>query len=115
MNIQAIAAAMTLAVSAAGSAAAAEPNQNSPTNTTLNVNVVNTPTVNVGSMPAVTLSGSATVKIGNTSANPVPSLDVEKLARIPYQSFRNFSGCGSPPCGQYLAAIPNGYRLVVQH
>src|SRR5438552_1402331 len=75
------AAAIILVVSAARPATAADPTPNAPTSSTQNVNVVNTPTVNVGTMPAVTLSASSTVKVGNTSANPVPSLDVEKLAR----------------------------------
>src|SRR5260370_42650707 len=76
-----------------------------PTNSTQNVNVVNTPTVslsgtptvNVGTMPAVSLSGtpavnvanSPTVHVGNTLSGPVPALDAEKVSRIPYQSFVN--------------------------
>src|SRR5258708_7097002 len=101
----ATAAVLTLAAFAFKSAATADPSASSPTSTQ-NVNVVNTPTVNVGTIPAVTLSSSATVKVGNTSANPVPSFDVEKLARIPYQSKRSFGGCMNVPCGLYLSGVP---------
>jgi hypothetical protein len=54
-------AALILALSAAESAAAADPNVSSQNTSTQNVNVVNTPTVTVGSLPPVSLSGTPTV------------------------------------------------------
>jgi hypothetical protein len=72
-------------------------------------------TVNIGNSPAVTISGAPTVTVGNTWANPVPGVDKERLARIPYSSAKGFNNCQNLPCGLYITAPPDGYRLVVQH
>lgn len=115
-----------------------------PPSGTQSVDVINTPTVNVGTLPAVTLSGtptvnvgntptvtlggtptvnlgaSSTVKVGNTLASPVPGVDTEKLARIPYQSLvSGFSGApnctvNATSCQKDFGAAPAGYRLVIE-
>jgi hypothetical protein len=87
------------------------------------VNIVNTPTVNVGNTPtvnigagSVAISNTPTVTLSNTTTNPVPALDVERAARLPYQSFYDMNVCsGIVPCGFTFASVPSGYRLVVQH
>jgi hypothetical protein len=93
---------------------------------TQNVNVVNTPTVNVGTLPAVTLNGTPTVNVGSlpavtvtgtptvTVGNTVHVVDVERLARIPYQSTQ-FTVGGCISCQLSFTAAPPGYRLVLQH
>jgi hypothetical protein len=110
-----------------------------------NVNVVNTPSVNVKTMPAVTLSGtptvnvgslppvtgsvsitnspsvtgtvnignSPTVQVGNTKSSPANALDVERAARIPYESSQQ--SIGYPQETSTFPAAPSGYRLVLQH
>jgi hypothetical protein len=81
---------------------------NASPSTTQNVNVVNTPSVSV--------SGSVTV--GNTAAQPVPGVDVERLARIPYQKVVAMASasCGVGSCGANISvpAVP-GTRLVIEH
>jgi hypothetical protein len=67
-------------------------------------------TVNIGNSPTVTISGAPTVTVGNTFTNPVPGVDKEKLARIPYSSAKGFGGCQDNPCRLYITAPPDGYR-----
>ena len=56
------------------------------------------------------------VQIVNTSANPVPTTSVEKLARIPYQSSYRTTNCtGVTNCFFSFTAAPSGYRLVVEN
>jgi hypothetical protein len=78
-----------------------------------NVNVVNTPSVNVDTLPAVTLSGTPTFQVGNTKSNPVNALDVERAARIPYESIQTMQGF--PQETATFPSAPSGYRLVLQH
>lgn len=62
---------------------------------------------------------STPVTVYNTSAQPVLNLDVERQARIPYES--NVSGqyCPAPgtsgSCFFYFTSPPTGYRLVVEN
>lgn len=86
------------------------------------VDVVNTPTVNVGNTPTVNI-GAGSIAISNTptvnlstTTNPVLALDVERVVRLPYQSFYDMNlYSGIIPCGFSFASVPPGYRLVVQH
>lgn len=54
------------------------------------------------------------VQVTNTAANPVPNLDTERNARIPYQSSINASPCSIAPCDFLMSPVPAGYRLVAQ-
>ena len=61
---------------------------------------------------------STPVQVMNTSASSVPNLDTEKLARIPYESTATASNCPSfavGACFFNFAAVPAGYRLVVEN
>ena len=59
---------------------------------------------------------AAMVQVVNTSANPVPTTDTEKLARIPYQStYRTTTCVNVTNCFFEFTAAPAGYRLVVEH
>jgi hypothetical protein len=55
------------------------------------------------------------VQVVNSSSSPVPNLDVERNARIPYQSTQTVA-CQPQQyyCQVPLTAVPAGYRLVVQ-
>jgi len=54
------------------------------------------------------------VNVVNGTSNPVQSADVEKLARIPYQSsYRTTTCTGLTNCFFSFTAAPSGYRLVV--
>jgi hypothetical protein len=59
------------------------------------------------------------VNVVNTTANPVPNLDTEKLARIPYESTAIGSNCPAPgqvgACFFSFSPVPGGYRLVVEN
>jgi hypothetical protein len=60
------------------------------------------------------------VQVVNTSANPVPNLDTERNARVPYESSQQASGnCpsvnGPQQCTYFFLQAPIGYRLVVQN
>jgi hypothetical protein len=59
------------------------------------------------------------VQVMNTNASPVPNLDTEKLARVPYESTASASNCPAPgnvgACFFNFAAVPAGYRLVVEN
>jgi len=57
------------------------------------------------------------VQVVNTSANPVPNLDTERVARIPYQSNIIVSTCnGLQNCAlSGFTTVPAGYRLVVEN
>jgi hypothetical protein len=104
----ATAAVVILAVSTTGIARADQNQQ-----PTQSVNVVNTPTV--------TISGTPTVKatVANTASNPVPSLDLAKVSRIPYESTKQpFSTCtsvGVYNCDFFWPLPPAGFRLVVEN
>jgi hypothetical protein len=54
------------------------------------------------------------VQVVNTTANPVPNLDTERNARIPYQHTAQSSSC-SINCQFNMPAVPAGYRLVAQN
>lgn len=58
---------------------------------------------------------SSPVTVFNTSSNPVQGADVEKLARVPYQSNSVSSGCGGNTCLYSFSAAPAGFRLVAEH
>jgi hypothetical protein len=61
---------------------------------------------------------SSPVTVVNTNTQPVQGADVEKLARIPYESTAIASNCPAPgsagACFFNFAAVPTGYRLVVE-
>jgi|SRR5215469_877813 len=93
------------------------------------VTVSGTPTVQVSSLPPVTgsvsitnspavtgtvdIGNSPTVQVGNTKSSPANALDVERAARIPYESTQIWSGY--PQETALFPAAPSGYRLVLQH
>jgi len=62
-------------------------------------------------------SGVWNVGVANTSANPVPTVDTERAARIPYQSAVSNATCSGNgnACFFYFAAPPSGYRLVAEN
>jgi hypothetical protein len=93
---------------------------------TPSVNVANssipvTGTVGLSGTPSVNVANSSipvtgTVGIGNTNSNPVQTVDVEKLARIPYQSSYRTTTCTNVTnCFFSFTAAPQGYRLVVEN
>ena len=52
----------------------------------------------------------------DSSSQPVQTVDVEKLARIPYQSsYRTTTCTGVTNCFFSFTAAPSGYRLVVEN
>ena len=56
------------------------------------------------------------VQVANTSANPVPNLDTERAARIPYQSFVTVTTCSGLNWSYFsFTDAPSGYRLVVEN
>jgi hypothetical protein len=57
------------------------------------------------------------VQVVNTTANPVPNLDTERNARIPYQSSQSFSAfsAGLQHLQAGFTGVPAGYRLVAQN
>lgn len=56
------------------------------------------------------------VQVVNTSANPVPNSDTERMARIPYQSTYRTTVCTNVTnCFFQFTPAPSGYRLVVEH
>ena len=73
------------------------------------VNVINTPTVNVGSMPGVNVVNTPTVKVDNTQ----PLRVVESSAREPFQS-RIALADTIGGTGITGFTIPAGKRLVVE-
>ena len=59
---------------------------------------------------------STPVQVMNTSSAPAMGADVEKLARIPYQSsYRTTTCTGVTNCFFSFTAAPSGYRLVVEN
>src|SRR5579862_9604794 len=60
---------------------------------------------------------AALVQVTNTTANPVPNLDTERNARIPYQSAYVFSQSTTGDAVRTITftAVPSGYRLVAQN
>ena len=62
---------------------------------------------------------SSPVSVVNPSTQPVQGADVEKLARIPYESTAVGSNCPAPgnvgACFFNFSAVPAGYRLVVEN
>ena len=91
----------------------------------LGVNVINTPTVNIGNTPlkvtgSVTTSGSvslapgSSVSVVNPANNPAITSSVDDPGRSPYQSFLN-KNCAGSECTFAFPAVPAGHRLVIQH
>jgi hypothetical protein len=89
-------------------------NAQAPTSSTQNVNVLNTPTVNVGTLPAVNVAGTPTVNVATLPAvtiGPGPLTNVGRLpskqvmlASIPWSlsscatKLAVFSDTGNPSC-----------------
>jgi hypothetical protein len=92
---------------------------NAPTNQTQNVNVVNTPSVNVANFPATTnvaIDPSAnTVKID--TANPLLVRDVENSARQPFHNveFGGFEDGANFTGFVPITTVPAGKRLVIEY
>jgi hypothetical protein len=90
---------------------------------TPNVKVVNTPSVNVNNLPAVqlapgtavTVSGTPTVQVGNTAANPVPVHDTATPNRTPFQVAVDVSIPDGSVDGFGTINVPNGKRLVIEY
>jgi hypothetical protein len=78
-----------------------------PTTTIQNVAVVNTPTVNVGTMPAVTLAGTPAVSVSTSAAAPLSVRDADYANRRPYALFQ--SGAVPSSSGLYFGTfqVPN--------
>jgi len=60
------------------------------------------------------------VQVVNTTANPVPNLDAERIARVRYESSQQPQGhCpngnGVQQCNFTFTTPPSGYRLVVEN
>ena len=53
------------------------------------------------------------VLVENTPSAPVPNLDVERNARVPYQSTGSCLNALSY-CGVFLTSPPTGYRLITE-
>lgn len=71
----------------------------------------------IGAMvpPSAKALASALVTVVNPSSQPVQAADVEKMARIPYQSsYRTTTCVGVTNCFFQFTAAPAGYRLVVE-
>jgi hypothetical protein len=62
---------------------------------------------------------STPVQVVNTSSAPAMGADVEKLARIPYESTATASNCsssnGNGVCFYNFTTPPSGYRVVVEN
>jgi hypothetical protein len=80
------------------------------------VGIAGTPNVNVTGLPAVNLAAGASVNVANTSANPVPILDIDSAVRHAYQSHVQMANqCTGQNCNFVFAAPLAGHRLVVEH
>lgn len=57
------------------------------------------------------------VTVYNTSSQPVPGVDIEKLARIPYESVAANNNCvnNGTGCQFNFTPPPSGYRLVAEN
>jgi hypothetical protein len=58
------------------------------------------------------------VEVVNPTSNPVPNLDVERNARIPYESGILTTTCTTGvggSCYAFFTQVPTGYRLVTQN
>lgn len=84
-----------------------------PTSSTQNVKVVNTSTEPV----PVAVTGTPTVQIGNTAANPVLVRDLDSAGRQPYraQLSVSFSTIDQGSEAQNTLAVPAGKRLVIKY
>jgi hypothetical protein len=102
------AAALTLGIFTSGLNAQGNGNGNAGTNSTQNVNVVNTPTVNVGTMPAVTIAASSTV---------LPTKDASTYASQIVNLWTNLPIAAGTTGGLYTASsaysVPAGQTLVI--
>lgn len=64
---------------------------------------------------------SSPVTVFNTATNPVQGVDIERLARIPYQSSVGAFACGpvsnsgARTCAWNFTPAPSGFRLVVEN
>jgi hypothetical protein len=58
---------------------------------------------------------SSPVTVMNTNSNPVPGLDSEKMARIPYESTVNPSCTAGPGACFFFSGPPAGFRLVAEN
>lgn len=86
---------------------------------TRNVNVLNTPSVNVASLPAVQLNGAINATVSNPtdgSGNPIPLVtrDSDSPARHANAAQCNGSNNGGNIAGCFFPAVPAGQELVIQ-
>jgi hypothetical protein len=90
---------------------------------TPNVKVVNTPSVNVNQLPAVqlapgasvTVSGTPTVQVGNTAANPVLVHDTATPKRTPFQLELQVAVPDGFGGNNGFFTVPDGKRLVIEY
>lgn len=69
---------------------------------------------------AVHAIAATLVQVTNTTANPVPNLDAERIARVRYESTQQPQGTcpignGPQQCSFVFTAPPSGYRLIVEN
>lgn len=79
--------------------------------------VSGTITANQGGPWSVGIQGTPSVSIANPNNQPVPVSDVEKMARIPYESTVRMTTCNGNGAGCifYFTAPPSGFRLVAEN
>ncbi|HKD02107.1 MAG TPA: hypothetical protein VKB77_06755 [Terriglobales bacterium] len=66
-----------------------------------------------GPKPQVPGNPTSNVNVVNTKSSPANALDVERAARIPYESTQQ--SIGYPQETTTFPAAPSGFRLVIQH
>jgi hypothetical protein len=85
--------------------------------TAKDVNVVNTPTVQLAGTSTVQVSGTTNVRVQNDSTAPVPVQDISKPKQTPFQSSQNFGpfpfATGNTTVS-VAVLVPSGKRLVIE-
>ena len=65
---------------------------------------------------AVKAAVATLVQVSNTSANPVPTVELGNPGRIPYRVAQPPYNCDvQPVCLMQFPTVPAGHRLVIQH
>lgn len=81
------------------------------------VNVVNTPTVQLAGTSTVQVSGTTNVRVQNDSASPVPVQDVSQPKRTPFQAAAQssdpFPFAGGDPVTLAIS-VPAGKKLTIE-
>jgi hypothetical protein len=83
------------------------------------VNVVNTPTVQLAGTSTVQVSGTTNVKVQNDSTSPIPVQDVSGKKRVPFQINQSFPPTPFADPTQFEASVPvtvpAGKKLTIEH